>query len=198
MSYTINRMFGNAATAGKAVSDLADSNFKEVHVVSRDGNESFDDVVKKIMKSNVWKPDAKILAKAVSEGKSLITVHSPFGRSREAMNLMAAHGPVDSGLPDPSYWSMPWDDAIPMSSALQWPVLAKNRLPAAKILGVPALTKTPWTVSHCLGFSTLSRSATPLSSKFGWGTISKNPTPLSSKFGLPLVSKPKARAKPSL
>jgi hypothetical protein len=193
MSYTINRMFGSAATAGSAFADLASAHFKDMYVVSREGNESTDDVVAKIMKCNVWKPDAKVLAKAVSEGKSLITVHAPFGRSREAMDLMAAHGPVDSGLSDPSYWNMPWDDATPMSCALQMPVLAKTRYPGTNIWGLPTLTKSPATLSGCLGFSTLSRSATPLSSKFGWGTISSNPTPLSSKFGMKTLSAAKVR-----
>jgi hypothetical protein len=199
MTQTINRMFGSYAQAAKAVEDLKAANHHEVFLVSRSGgadagaDNSLEAITTAIMKSFVWKPHAKILAKAVKDGGSLVTVHPAFGYGREANDIMTNHSPIESGLPDHKYPSRPWDDAVPMSSALQLPVLMKNPLPMSTIWNVPAVLKKPVNITACLGLPMLSRSTTPLSSKFGWGTISKNATPLSSKFGFPTLSAPKAR-----
>lgn len=195
MTQTINRMFGSYAQASKAAEDLKANNHHAVHVVSRSGgpdagaDSSHTAITNSIMKSYVWKPHAKVLAEAVSKGGTLVTVHAPFGLAREAMDIMANHDPIDSGLPDRKYPSRPWDDAVPMSSALQLPTLIQQKTPISMICNVPAVTKKPFSLTACLGMPMLSNNATPLSSKFGWDLLSSVATPLSSKFGWPLLSK---------
>ena len=188
MTQTINRMFDSAETANTVLDDLKNSNLRDAYLVSPQDDDTLDLVVDKIMKSMVWKPHARVLAKGVLEGGSLVTVHAPFGRAREALELMAAHAPIESGLPDQTYPSMPWDERIPFSSALQWPVTAKTKLPISVILNVPAVLKRPVNISALLGLPMLSPGKTPLSSKFGLQILSPNATPLSSTFGLALLS----------
>jgi hypothetical protein len=190
MTQNISRLYSSSAQASRALADLKDNNYRDVFLVnSESAGASHDAIVTALMKAYVWKPNAVILAKGIAKGGSLVTVHAPFGTGRDAMDLMDAHGPIDSGVPDHNFPSVAWNERTPVSSALQMPVLMKTKLPFSTIWNVPAVLRRPVNISELFGMPMLSKSAAPLSKMIGMSVLSDKTTPLSSRFGLPLLSK---------
>ncbi len=193
MTQTISRMYGAYDIAARAVEDLKKVGYRHIHVVSTSGGPGIADtshngIVKALTDGYIWKPHAVEYAKRIGQGGSLVTVHAPWATARRAIKMLDKHGPIDSGVPEPTLPSIAWDDATPMSSALQMPVLMKQKTPMSMVWNVPAVLKNPIKMSACLGMPMLSKHIAPLSSRIGMSLLSKSATPLSSRFGLPLLS----------
>jgi hypothetical protein len=208
MSSLLIRLYDSATQSAKAAQQLAEEGFEHVrHIKAGAGkNANRQKLVEELMSAQIWKSHAETYADRLMKGGALVLVHAPFGSALNAEAVMDQHNPVDKGLP--SSTSKPdfvWDDAAPLSSVLQMPVLTQVKLPAEVLSGVSSLTKGTAFLSDffglrilnrgvhhnetSMGLPLLSKSATPLSSMFGMGTLSKNPTPLSSLFGMKVLKR---------
>lgn len=192
---TISRLYKNEENARKAWDELkrrgyADSflftpppQTDETAALAPAGN-----VLADMLKAQILRSEAEIFAQHVSQGASLVTVHAPFTGGKRATNILERHGPDDYGIEQPSYITTQWDEAAPLSSALCWPVLAKNKLPFETISGVPSLIRT----KHGSGAAVRPDTPAPFSDALGLPVLTRDPTPLSSLVQLPVLlpSKP--------
>ena len=135
-----------------------------------------------------------ICNRSLKEGRSIVSVRSPFGTGLEAIDLMENGQTVDSDVLE-SYRS---DDPAPLSRILSLPTLSKFN-------SATGLLRSDWSFSSAFGFGLLSSNAAPLSrmfgmsvlsrpkknwnSSFGFPMLSRNPTPLSSLFALPSLTR---------
>ena len=119
MSHEITRMYASAATAAKAADELREEGFDDIYVVTPPAASDvpLSAIAAQIAQGHVLLADARIYAKGVAAGHSLVTVHAPFGSGKLAEDILESHGPVDSGMPKPRRCTM-WDEAAPLSSAL--------------------------------------------------------------------------------
>jgi BCD family chlorophyll transporter-like MFS transporter len=204
MTQTINRMYNSYESAAKAAEELRTNRFirfPDVFVTDRNGRAdpqasgaelSVDEIMAALMKAYVLKADAKVYAQRIKQGSALLTVHAQFGSMATALRLLDRHKSVDSGVPDPEYVAVPWDEAAPCSSALQLPVLLDDSMTFSRFWGVPALTKKGSTSGSCLGLPEVSDGSRPFTGTFGMALISNKPTILSSALGLPVLTKSKS------
>lgn len=162
------------------------------------------------------KGEAEAYADGLRLGRSLVAVRAPFGQAREAIIILDSFDPVAVAAVRraPQQRSPAWDEAAPLSSALQWRTIQSNRpAPFSAVLGLPTLSRGRSFLSPMFGElgsphfalfgrSSLSAKAAPLSALFGLKTLSSgkagaawtssfglrllsaNPAPLSSKLGL--------------
>ena len=157
MSSEITRMYANAATAAKAADELHEEGYDDLFVVNAPSTSDVpvSAIAAQIAAGRVHLPDARIYAKGVAAGHSLVTVHAPFGTGKVAEYILDSHGPIDSGMPKAAPDRM-WDEATPLSSTLVLPVLINDPDPASRALGIPALTS-----SDCGPAGTLARVKVP-------------------------------------
>ena len=191
MSQTINRLYATPEQAAKALAALKDEDYSDLHIVSGASftGASIDSIVAAIIKGNVLKSDARILAKGISAGGSLVTVHPPFGSAYKATQILKQFDPIDSGLTEPEDNSiMAWDESSPMSCILQLPVLLDDATPFSKFWNVPPLGGSAAPLSSLFGIGLISRAAAPLSALIGLPLLSKDAAPLSSLLNLPTLS----------
>ena len=191
MSQTINRLYATLEQAAKALAALKDEDYSDLHIVSGASftGASIDSIVAAIIKGNVLKSDARILAKGISAGGSLVTVHPPFGSAYKATQILKQFDPIDSGLTEPEDNSiMAWDESTPMSCILQLPVLLDDATPFSKFWNVPPLGGSAAPLSSLFGIGLISRAAAPLSALIGLPLLSKDAAPLSSLLNLPTLS----------
>jgi hypothetical protein len=192
MSHEITRMFATAEAARAAAAELAEEGFADVHVVNPPAGQDapVSAIAAQIAQGRVLLADAKVYAQGVAKGRSVVTVHAPFGSGMLATSILESHGPVDSGMPAPAPGRM-WDEATPLSSAFQIDVLWRDPTPASRVLGVPPLFGTDCSFSGAIGMPLLSGNPAPLSSLVGMSTLSRSGTPLSSLIGMPLLTRSK-------
>ena len=188
MSQTISRMYDSHERAASAVAALENEDYSDVHMVAGTGEESMDSVVASIMQGNVLKSNAKIYAKGVSQGNTLVTVHAPFGSAAKAIRILDKFGPIYSGVSEPEYRAMTWDDATPMSCMLQMPVLMDSAAPFSRFWNLPALVSGSGSLSSLFGMPLLT-GATARATSFGLPLLSSNPAPLSSLLHIPTLSR---------
>jgi hypothetical protein len=185
MSQTINRMYGSYEHAKAAYAELAKNRYKEIHLVGYEAGAAppaFDDIVASIMKGYVVKAEAKIYAQGVHNGGSLVTVHAPFGTARRAQWILNKYEPIKSGIPDTVFAKRSWDEAAPISSALNMPVLMDHTASFSEFWNLPLLVTKPYSPKF-------TKNASPFSSVFGMPVLSKNATVFSSFLGIPVLSK---------
>jgi len=197
MSQTINRMYGSLERAQQAAHELRTNRFDrfdEVHVVSdRDASgadASVDHIVAQLLKALVLKAHAEVFAEGIRRGGSLVTVHAPFGAAVAAIAILDGHGPIPSGVADPTDPPTPWDDAAPLSSALNLRVLLDDNDTFSRFWNLPVLVAGGTTTSSALGLPEISRSNGPFAGTFGIRLLSNNATILSSLLGLPVLLHP--------
>jgi hypothetical protein len=184
----IVRMYETEAQAREAVQKLKDEGFTEDSVflvTPRSGGEagSPDAIAAAIMAGFVLRSHAKVYARDIQRGRSLVVVRAPFGYGQLATDLMASCGPVDTGLRLPQEPSIAWDEAAPISSAFALPVLWRRQpAPFSAFLGLSPLARGRSFLSPMFG--ELGSSKFSLSSVFGLGLLSRNGAPLSSLLGL--------------
>ena len=193
MIHPIVRMYATAQQATEALNKLMTWGFKESETTlitpsSFASPASTDAVVAAISAGHVLTYYAKILAKGVSSGHSLVIVRAPFGTGGHAVEILERYAPVDSGLPKDNDLGLSWDDAAPFSSALHLPALSKaGASPFSEFWSLPTGSGKSWTLSSLLGLPELTSSGAPTTSGLGLPLLSHKAAPFSSLFGLPLL-----------
>lgn len=190
---TISRLYANEENARKAWDELKRRGFADAHIFTppprSDDNApapaSTADMLEDMVKAYILRSDAAILAKHVSNGSSVVTVHAPFSGGLKATSVLDRHGPIGSGLPEPTFPSYAWDENHPLSSALRLPLLTKCELPFEHIVGLPSLIQ----VSHHSAAPIRPDRPAPFSAALGLKVLSSNPAPFSSRFGIPVLLK---------
>lgn len=189
---TINRLYANEDSARKASEELKRRGYADVYVFApptrgEDGTPaaSAESLVDGMLKAFIERSHAATLARRVSEGASLVTVHAPFTGGLKATTIVDRYGPIDSGIPEPTTPSFVWDEEHPFSSAFRLPLLAKCEHPFEFIVGLPSLLKTTYA---SIGRPKPDNPA-PFSTALGLPVLSKEPAPLSSFFKLPLLTR---------
>jgi|GEM_PF-563875 len=222
MSSPIVRMYETDKAARDAVSKLREVGFPEgaITLVTpyKRGVGPSQSISNALVAGFKLTNHAEVYAEGVRQGHSLVVVAAPFGSGQIATKTLDSFGPMDTGLERPvrSEFPMPWDEAAPLSSALQWRPISRNApTPLSTLMSFPTLsrgrtfqsryaelTSSSWSLTSP---RLLSHNATPLSSMFGlktisgkWGAawttsfglplLSRNPAPLSSKLGLHLLT----------
>lgn len=185
----ISRFYETKEDAGAAVADLKDIGFSDVsvHVLDNSGPYVGPSLV---TKQGVVPARAKAYAEAIRAGKVLVVVDAPLGTAAKVAAVLETKRAGDTSRPVSHYEAIIWDEAAPVSSAFQIPVLLHAGPDAfSKFWNLPVLSKprsAPWTASF--GLPLLSDNATWLSSLFGFKLLSSNATILSSALGLKVLS----------
>jgi hypothetical protein len=190
---TISRLYANEEYARKAWDELKRRGFADTHIFTpppRSDDEApaparTAEILEAMVQAYIFRSDAAILAKHVSNGSSVVTVHAPFSGGLKATSVLDRHGPIESGLPEPTFPSYAWDETHPLSSALRLPLLTKCALPFEYVFGLPTLMKARQRSSEPIGPD---RPA-PFSAALGLQVLSDNPAPFSSRFGIPVLLK---------
>lgn len=203
MTQTICRMYGTKAQGMRAAAELEARGYTDVHVFSGEapvqevaGEESaapavpsVSTLVQGMREAFILDSHARVYADHVSKGGTLVCVHALFGKALEATKVLDRFSPIASGLPDAaSDWCV-WDEATPLSSALQFKTLTETKLPFETMWNVASITTRQTLFSNWLGLPVLSR-GTSFSSLLGLSLLSRSSTPLSSQLGLPLLTNP--------
>jgi len=195
------RMFASEQKAREAVRKLEEEGFSEETIFLVTPDPATDDGVARNIAAAIKAGfmegyDAKIFARGVARGRSLVLVRTGFGCGMAAIKTLERCGPVDTALlPPPKTWT-DGDKFTPLSAAFGLPVLSYDQpAPISAFLGI--LPLAPGSMfDRSFGFGLLSRKATPLSSLFGIKTLSGKKSPWKSSFGLSLLSQ-SSGAKPS-
>jgi len=180
------RMFDAAADATDVVEELKQWGFADhLQVVSGTADAAG------MTKLGFDQASAEGIAERINAGAALVVVNPPFGKAIWATRIL--QGPQGSdhemaaATPVASRSTKEFDNAAPLSSKLNWPVLLRNPTPLSSFLKIPTLSKRQNPRSKELGVPLLSRAAAPLSSKAGLKTLLSNPAPLSSLLGMKIL-----------
>jgi hypothetical protein len=194
MSHEITRMFASHADAKSAAADLAEDGFDEVFIVAppADAGVPLSAIAAQIAQGNVLLADARIYAKGVAAGGTLLTVHAPFASGLRATSIIEAYKTIPTGKPEPVKEPM-WDDATPFSSVMHMSLLSDDPTPASRFMGIPPLTGSDCSFSSMIGMPLLSGGSSMGEGRWGMPFLSSNATPLSSMLGLPLLKDSKRK-----
>ncbi len=209
MTQIISRLYAYARDAEAAVTDLRAHRLRdnEIFVVRpplKGERPCLENIVAAIVQCALMQSEAMIYAKRVARGGTLVAVHAPFDKTERVSALLDIRDPVLRSVGPKHYPPLPWDNAAPFSSFMQWPTLYDEPTPFAKLWSVPTLAKhrvsasrrrrrnrafrSPAPLSERLGLSLLSASPTPLSDRMGLRLLSELPTPLSDRLNWPALS----------
>jgi hypothetical protein len=166
MPQTVCRMFPNRRTADAAAADLRLHGYAHVHAFGGEAG-SADTYTDALCKAFVLKAEARLMAPGLADGRGLVVVHTQFGTTGFALRLLDRHGPVESGVPARRAPGPRYDDAAPLSSAMQMPVLTRMTHPFEAFTSLPTLTKGSWTLSDAMQVDARSKRAAPLSNSLG-------------------------------
>lgn len=191
MVQTISRMYPTREQAEKALAELRSYNYYGAsHLFAgtdpSTGAEVSDAaLIDGMSHAMILRDHARIFADGIRRGGTLVSVHAPFATGLQAMQILDAHGPVESGVPDIAYPVHLWNERTPVSSTLRMPTLTKTRLPFQALTGLPTLST---------GRRLKTGALMPMLSRTRWFTgvlplLTRARTPLSSLFHLPLLSK---------
>jgi hypothetical protein len=148
MSEIIIRFYDTVAKAAKVAQQLQDEGYdrtfqfkgasgKGAAAATERGN-----LVTSIMNVHVWKSHAEAYADRLAKSGGMVLTHASFGSARYAAQVMDSHEPVEAGFATSNHGpAYAWDDAAPLSSMLQLPVLTNMKLPAETMSG-PSATQT--------------------------------------------------------
>lgn len=188
MPQTVCRMFANRSTADAAAADLRLHGYADVHVFGGATGEaaSAETYTDALCKAYVVRAEARLLARGLADGRGIVVVHTQFGRTAFALTLLGRHGPVESGLPDTRAPGPRYEDAAPLSSVLQLPVLTRMQHPFEAFSSVPTLTRRGWTFSDAMQFGVSANCAAPLSDSLRLPTLTRGRCHPTGIFG-PLV-----------
>ncbi len=203
MSQTIVRLFASSQSAFDAAAELKKNGFRADHmsVVAPAVGSDVATVTAQIAATLVPKAQAAIYASNLPSGGGAVTVHALFGTAMRAMEILDSHNPIDSGVITPTSATPVWDEAAPLSSALQWSTSVSNPAPVSEILGIPPVINCPTPLSKFFGLPVLAKisnvfgipqlmdSSAPFKGVSGAPLLINNPTPLSSLFHIPTLTK---------
>lgn len=212
MTQTICRMYASPETARAAAAELEEFRqltgaIQVVHPSAAGG--TIDEVRDRIMKCNILRKDAQVLARGVLDGNSLVVVHAPLFSAELVEESLDQHQPTPGVLPTrPEPVRVLWDEAAPLSSAFRLPTLSSNSTPFSSFWNLPVLkasdvakkagmetirffSNRPDLFSGLFGFRMQAKSSTPFSNFFGLPSISSKAAPFSAFFKLPTLIVPK-------
>jgi len=192
MTQPIVRVYDTAAKAQQAVDDLVLNGFGRglINLVTpREPAQSLEDIAAAIRAGYVLKGYAKAYAACVQSGHSFVSVRAPFGTGAMVTHLLDLAGPVASGVPEEREAGPTWDEAAPLSSALNLPLLLKGASPFSSFWQLPTVLREGQRSRTFFGSVTAGRNPAPLSSILGMPLLSKKSSPFSSMLGLPLLVK---------
>lgn len=197
--FPVTRLFESEQTASDAVDKLVagDVPRDSIAVLGASQGDTSASIDAAIEQGVVMSGHRGALQKALSNGRSIVSVSPEYGRGRFVEITLEQSGAVDTrSLPD----YLP-DAAAPFSDFLGLPVLTS---------GKSHLTLFDFDGTSSFGLRFLSKKAAPLSSMFGLkvlssgkGSVAKGsavesmsgtPAPLSSKLGLKLLSSKKNKS----
>jgi hypothetical protein len=200
----LSRLYNTTADAVGAVEALKQAGFDD-HLIQFVAQGAVYIGGESLMRAGVLRGNAERYATAIRAGATLLIVDAPLGSGASVAEILEAPRPSDTGNPKVVYEGGSWDEAAPMSSAMQMPVLSDSAAPLSAALGLPVLSKeqgpNDWSLgaptllanqrgrSTSLGFATLSRDQRGPSVSFGLATLSKNQRGPASFFGLPTLLK---------
>ena len=143
MTQVITRLYANAADAEAAVASLKAQKYgdKEIFVVGppANGKASVESLAATIAQAAILKSDAAILAKGVAKGGTLVILHAAFGSGLKRPACSTAITPFPLAWRPRLKLVQQYDDATPLSSALNWPTLLNNPTPFATFFNFPTL-----------------------------------------------------------
>ncbi len=174
MSDAICRMYGTSEAAAKAAAELRQAGFDLVTEVGPSTASNEDGIVRAIMAGMVIKEYAKVFAKGILAGGTLVSAHAPFGTVRRAEGIMDGHGPIPSGVSVDRDGMYEWDDAAPISSALMMPVLLPDSASFSNFWGVPVLLTKIVNLTSLLGMPMLTAGGRSFSPFAGMPSLSKS------------------------
>lgn len=154
---------------------------------------SLADIATDIRAGYVLRGYADAYAACVQRGQALISVRAPLGTGKRVTLILDAGNPAESGVTRPRESLRAWDEAAPISSALNMPVLMHGGTPLSSFWKLPVLLGQGKRYRPLFGNATTPRNPAPFSGMLGLPLSSNNGSPLSSMLGLPLVTKRKAR-----
>jgi hypothetical protein len=180
--HAIVRLFDSAARAQEGIQRLKTWGFDDevVSVVAPTGG-SEEAITKAIAGAHVLTSHARVYAKGVARGGTLVVVRAPFGMSVIAGQLLDSAGTIDAGQVPGEPRGATWDDAAPLSSAFRLPLLSRR----GSYYMSPVLATSGSTTCSAFGIPELQESGKPTTGDEG--LISRNPTPLSSLLKLPTL-----------
>lgn len=185
MPNLIVRMYDTEERARDAVTKLKEGGFRDDLILELSPG-SAQSVASAIVAGRRMGHLAGFYAERVERGRSLVAIEAPFGKGQLATEIMDRCGPVDQDLRQPDDpVQTKWRQAAPLSAALGWPVLSRNKpSPLSYALGIPTISRKAFYLTSKLANPNFS-----LSSMLGLPLLSRNPAPLSSMLGLPLLSR---------
>lgn len=194
MSHEITRMFASTADAKSAAADLAEDGFNDVHIVAPPAEGTpLSAIAAQIAQARVLLADARVYAKGVAAGGTLLTVHAPFGSGVAATRIIESYKTIPTGMPEPAREPM-WDDATPFSCVMHMPVLSDDPAPITRYMGIPVLAGSDCSMSAMLGLPLLSGGESMGNNgRLGLPYLSSKATPLSSLLGLPVLKASKRK-----
>lgn len=193
MSHEITRMFASTADAKSAAADLAEDGFHDVHIVAPpSGDTPLSAIAAQIAQGRVLLADARIYAKGVAAGGTLLTVHAPFGSGVQATRIIEAYNTIPTGKVEPPLPPM-WDDATPFSSVMHMSVLTDDPAVASRYMGIPVLAGSDCSLSSMIGLPLLSGGESMGDGRWGLPFLSSKAAPLSSLLGLPVLKESKRK-----
>lgn len=116
--------------------------------------------------------------KHLREGRTLIAVNCPYGRARQATEILEGSGSVHNDT---------LKDYVPDSPDLFSDLAGVPTLVNAR--ASDSLTSHSFSLSSMFGLPLLARAASPLSSLFGLKPVSASKGSKTTSFGLPLLSR---------
>ena len=205
MTIPIVRVYESEQQARDAAGRLREEGFGEVFLVtpvSGEEAESPSAVLEALLAGQALGKHAGRYAAYVEEGRSLVAIRPPYGYSQLAINILAGYGPLETEPRPPQRSSTAWDEAAPLSSALQLRTIKRNQpAPFSGLLGLSVLSRGGRSVLSKLfgeltsphfaffGRSHLVHEAAPLSSFLHLKTLTRSEGPRRSSLGLPLLSR---------
>jgi hypothetical protein len=180
--HAIVRLFESAARADEGIKRLKGWGFED-EVVSRiaPGGGSEEAITNAIAAAYVLKSHARVYARGVARGGTLVVVRAPFGTAVIAGQLLDSAGTIDAGEVPGEPRGAQWDDAAPFSSALRLSAISRGSRQYTPVL----LSEGGGTTCSSLGIPEIS-SGGPTTGGF-MALLSKNKTPLSSLLKLPTI-----------
>ena len=192
MIHPIVRLYDSAEKAQEAVRQLQARRFgpRNFDLVSPpSGGAATDEaaLAETIAETHVVRGRERRYARLVLDGHWMVIARAPFGTGLMVTILLDDCGPVETGLEEPEDRARAWDDAAPISSALQIGTIIRNPTPLSSFWALPVLAGRGRRACELIGVPELASSNWSLSAKLGIPLISHNPAPLSSLLKLPLT-----------
>ncbi len=192
MIQPIVRVYETAQQAQNVMNELKANGFGgelSNQVSPREPAQSAEDIAKAIRIGYVLKGYASAYAACVLRGLTVVSVRAPIGTGRAVTAILDSFGPVASGIDAVAEQSPTWDEAAPISSALNMPVTIHGAAPFSSFWKLPVLLREGKRYRPVMGNTGSARNPAPFSALLGLPMLARNAAPLSSMLGLPLLTK---------